>query len=84
MTGSWAGGKGSRARPVDRKKWDEGWEQIFGPRLGDRMATWKDYAAMSEESSAGTEKGLQAFRTACLEITRGNSRILEKRAKEKS
>lgn len=23
-------GKGSRYRPVDRRKWDEGWERVFG------------------------------------------------------
>ena len=24
------GGKGSKQRPTDKKKWDEGWERIFG------------------------------------------------------
>jgi len=25
-------GKGSVYRPVDQKKWDEGWERIFGKK----------------------------------------------------
>ena len=24
------GGKGDKQRPTDRKKWDEGWERIYG------------------------------------------------------
>ena len=30
MTKSWEGGKGSTPRPVDKKKFDENWEKIFG------------------------------------------------------
>ena len=26
-------GKGDRYRPVDQRKWDEGWERVFGIRL---------------------------------------------------
>jgi hypothetical protein len=29
MTGHGAG-KGDRPRPVDRKKWEAGWERVFG------------------------------------------------------
>lgn len=32
MTGSWDGGKGSRQRPFDRKKWSEGYERAFGKK----------------------------------------------------
>jgi len=28
--GSWAGGKGSKPRKVDRKKFDENFDRIFG------------------------------------------------------
>ena len=30
MSGPWHGGKGDRRRPFNRKKWDEGWERVFG------------------------------------------------------
>lgn len=33
MTGA---GKGDRYRPVDRAKWDEGWERAFGKRRDTR------------------------------------------------
>lgn len=26
----WHGGKGSKPRPVDKKKFDENWDRIFG------------------------------------------------------
>jgi hypothetical protein len=32
MTGHGAG-KGDRPRPVDRKKWDAGWERVFGKKI---------------------------------------------------
>lgn len=28
----WHGGKGSSQRPVDKKKFDENWERIFGKK----------------------------------------------------
>ena len=28
----WHGGKGSRPRPADKKKFDENWERIFGKK----------------------------------------------------
>lgn len=28
----WHGGKGSKPRPVDKKKFDENWERIFGKK----------------------------------------------------
>jgi len=30
--GQWSGGKGSNFRQVDKKKFDEGWELIFGKK----------------------------------------------------
>ena len=30
--GSWAGGKGSKPRKVDRKKFDENFDRIFGKK----------------------------------------------------
>lgn len=30
MNGKWEGGKGSRYRRVDLKKWERGWELAFG------------------------------------------------------
>jgi hypothetical protein len=33
MTGEWSGGKGSRPRPVDRKKWAKNWERAFGKKI---------------------------------------------------
>ena len=29
MTGSWHGGKGSRIRPFDQRKWEKGYERAF-------------------------------------------------------
>jgi hypothetical protein len=29
------GGKGSKQRPTDKKKWDDGWERIFGSKSND-------------------------------------------------
>lgn len=26
------GGKGDKPRPIDKKKWDDGWERIFGKK----------------------------------------------------
>jgi len=26
-------GKGDKYRPVDRKKWDDGWEKAFGKKI---------------------------------------------------
>ena len=28
----WHGGKGSRPRPINKKKFDENWERIFGKK----------------------------------------------------
>ena len=30
MSDKHGAGKGSKYRPVDQKKWDEGWEKAFG------------------------------------------------------
>ena len=30
MSDQWHGGKGSRPRPTDKKKFDENWDRIFG------------------------------------------------------
>ncbi len=32
MTGPWHGGKGDRTRPFDWKKWDKGYERVFGKK----------------------------------------------------
>jgi hypothetical protein len=32
MRNKWHGGKGSAPRPVDKKKFDENWERIFGKK----------------------------------------------------
>tara|TARA_Y100000593_G_scaffold93645_1_gene189304 strand:+ start:1133 stop:1315 length:183 start_codon:yes stop_codon:yes gene_type:complete len=32
MSGSHGAGKGDGYRPVDQKKWDEGWEKAFGKK----------------------------------------------------
>ena len=31
-TGQWEGGKGSKARSVDKKKFDTNWDNIFGKK----------------------------------------------------
>jgi len=47
-------GKGSRYRPVDRQKWDEGWDRVFGPRtLVERMR--QAYADMTYEPPESEE-----------------------------
>ena len=30
-------GKGDKPRPVDKKKWDEGWERIFGNKINKQI-----------------------------------------------
>lgn len=30
MSEQWHGGKGSKARPIDQKKFDSNWDKIFG------------------------------------------------------
>jgi hypothetical protein len=32
MSDKWHGGKGSKPRPSDKEKFDEGWDRIFGPK----------------------------------------------------
>ena len=32
MSGNHGAGKGDSYRPVDQKKWDEGWEKAFGKK----------------------------------------------------
>lgn len=32
---AWSGGKGSSPRPTDKKKFDEGWDRIFGKKKED-------------------------------------------------
>tara|TARA_R100000700_G_C3086239_1_gene89653 strand:- start:194 stop:376 length:183 start_codon:yes stop_codon:yes gene_type:complete len=32
MSGNHGAGKGDNYRPVDQKKWDEGWEKAFGKK----------------------------------------------------
>tara|TARA_R100000008_G_C3445575_1_gene96683 strand:- start:103 stop:249 length:147 start_codon:yes stop_codon:yes gene_type:complete len=32
MSDKHGAGKGSKYRPVDQKKWDEGWEKAFGKK----------------------------------------------------
>jgi hypothetical protein len=31
-SGQWAGGKGSTQRKIDRKKYSDNWDAIFGPK----------------------------------------------------
>jgi len=31
----WHGGKGSKPRPVDKKKFDDNWDRIFGKKKED-------------------------------------------------
>ena len=35
MTGKWHGGKGSKYRPVDKEKFDNNWDRIFGSKKDD-------------------------------------------------
>ena len=32
MSGKHGAGKGDRYRPIDQKKWEEGWEKAFGKK----------------------------------------------------
>ena len=32
MTTQWHGGKGSKRRPEDKKKFDDNWDKIFGKK----------------------------------------------------
>tara|TARA_R100000008_G_C3534643_1_gene141286 strand:- start:286 stop:438 length:153 start_codon:yes stop_codon:yes gene_type:complete len=32
MSGQHGAGKGDKYRPIDMKKWDEGWEKAFGKK----------------------------------------------------
>lgn len=32
MSDKWHGGKGSKQRPVDKKKFDDNWDKIFGSK----------------------------------------------------
>lgn len=34
-------GKGDKYRPVDQKKWDEGWEKAFGKKKTKKLVSTK-------------------------------------------
>jgi len=52
--GSWAGGKGSKPRKVDRKKFDENFDRIFGKQKPRENV---------EKSKEGEELGLKLLQS---------------------
>lgn len=38
----WHGGKGSKPRPVDKKKFDENWDRIFGKKKEDPLDAYNE------------------------------------------
>lgn len=40
---SWHGGKGSRPRPTDKKKFDENWDKIFGNKKKEEKKNEKNF-----------------------------------------
>jgi hypothetical protein len=48
-------GKGDRYRPVDRQKWDEGWERIFGKGSKVMEGATVEYAATLKVPKAPCE-----------------------------
>jgi hypothetical protein len=51
MSGSWAGGKGSKQRKTqDQKKFDDNWDAIFGKK--DKPSAVDDCATVTQEGFA--------------------------------
>jgi len=53
----WEGGKGSKQRPTDRKKFDDSWDRIFGKKKIDKQEE------VSENKSDKQEDNNNEFET---------------------
>jgi hypothetical protein len=51
---NWHGGKGSKQRPTDNKKYQDNWDDIFGKK--DKPSAVDDCATTKEESAANEIK----------------------------
>lgn len=48
MSKQWHGGKGDSPRKVDKTKYDEGWDRIFGKKERMPDNPWHDYKELTE------------------------------------
>lgn len=56
MSDQWHGGKGSRPRPTDKKKFDENWDKIFGKNNEDPLDAYNEERLVSKFDKEAKDK----------------------------
>jgi hypothetical protein len=56
MTDRWHGGKGSRYRKIDQKKYNENWERIFGKKKQEDVDDGKSGQSVGDNGADRSER----------------------------
>jgi len=75
-------GKGSRQRPFDQKKWDEGWEQAFGCAAIRDQAFLDIHDKHYNRPSLSVNKLLDLFEEGKKDPEKDSKKFIEKKIKE--